>query len=152
MSPSTKKASRPNYERPCLSGTSTERFISAERSPVEPAIYMPDEKERPNNNFYEIDFRATEKQNMRISQRVVPPMDFGSPVRESKIYWISPVLMLFTYLIGLAAAVGQHCFYSSLAGDYVGNIDHQQRVLRFVITFDAFVLLHLERHMGVIEC
>lgn len=138
MSPFTKKASRSSYERPCLSGRSTERFISAERSPIEPiAMYTSGEKERPSDCFYEVDFTATDKQNMGNPQREIPPKDFGGAVRETTIYWISPVLMLSTYLVGLAAAVGQHCFYSSLAEDYVGNIDEQQRVLRFAISFDS---------------
>ena len=85
-------------------------------------------------------------------------MDFASAVRESRIYWISPVLMLLTYLFGLAAAVGQHCFYSSLAGDYVGNIDQQQRVLRFATLFKFLqrtwhsLRLQPERRMGGIKC
>lgn len=163
MSPYTKKAYRPDYERPCLSGRSTERFISAEISPVEPTMYTPTmytpgEKERPNDSFSQFDFTPTGKRSIRNSQREIPPMDFGSAVRESRIYWISPVLMLFTYLFGLAAAVGQHCFYSSLAGDYVGNIDQQQRVLRFATLFKFFsrtwhsLLLQPERRMGGIKC
>lgn len=158
MSPYTNKAYRSNYERPCLSGRSTERFISAERSPVEPTMYPPGENERPNDSFSEFDFTATDKRTMRHSQREVPPMDLGSAVRESRIYWISPVLMLLTYLFGLAAAVGQHCFYSSLAGDYVGNIDQQQRVLRFATLFKFLprtwhsLLLQPERRMGGIKC
>lgn len=139
MSPFANKAGRPNYERPCLSGRPTERFISAERSPVGPTMDTPGEKERPNDCFFEIDFTAAQKQSMLKSQGGIPPMGFVGAVRESVIYWISPVLMLLTFLIGLAAAVGQHCFYSSLAGDFVGNIDQQQRVLRFAIPFDSYV-------------
>lgn len=119
-----------------MSGSSTDRIISAERSPDEPTSYTPGENKRPNDSFSEFDFTATDKRSIRQSQREIQPMDLGGAVRESRIYWISPVMMLLTYLFGLAAAVGQHCFYSSLAGNYVGNIDQQQRVLRFATLFN----------------
>lgn len=141
MSLSTENARRSNsnYEKLGLSGRSTERLISAERSPLEPTMYTPGEKDKSKDCFYEIDFTATQKQSMQNPQHEAPPKGF-SAVRESTIYWISPVLMLLTFLIGLAAAMGQHFFYSSLAGGYVGNIDQQQRVLRFAIPFDSFIM------------
>ncbi|MCJ1467673.1 hypothetical protein MMC07_006298 [Pseudocyphellaria aurata] len=111
-------------------------------------MYKPDEKESSSSYFYEIDFTPTERPDIRNSQQL-RPMDFSSAVRESRIYWISPALMLLTYLIGLAAAAGQHCFYSSLVGHYVGNIDQQQRVLRYGTTFAFATQVGLVSSVGI---
>lgn len=118
-----------------------ESSMYGRESPVDPAMYSLGEKQRPSGNFYEINFSSEEKQNMRISRRV-PPMNLGSDPPESRIYWWSPTSMLLTYLIGVLSAVGQHIFYSSLAGDYVGDMDQQQRVLRYAIISNCHGELH----------
>lgn len=69
------------------------------------------------------------KKTTRLSRQEIKNMHFDEP--ERGVYWFSPTSMLLSYLIGLAAAVGQHIFYSELVGTYVGTINDQQRVLRY---------------------
>lgn len=47
------------------------------------------------------------------------------------IHWLSPAMMIGTYLFGVCLAVALHCYYSLLSGEIVGNIQHQQNALRF---------------------
>lgn len=122
-------------ERPCTSNDADgEKFTYGRESPVDPAFYNPGEKKRPSGHFYNIDFSSEQMQNTRMS-RQVQPMNFGNETPEHGIYWWSPTSMLLTYLMGVLSAIGQHIFYSSLAGDYVGDVDEQQRVLRYAIIF-----------------
>jgi hypothetical protein len=64
--------------------------------------------------------------------------DVGLAESTSKargIDWRSPASMFGTYFIGLLAALGQHLYYSYLAGDLVGTTDQQQLVLRWVLLY-----------------
>lgn len=57
--------------------------------------------------------------------------------------------MLLSYFVGLAAAVGQHLFYSELVGDYVGTTSDQQRVLRCVPYFNSSPRCLVARNTGM---
>lgn len=78
-------------------------------------------------------FRGDKKKSIRLSRQQIKNMHFGDPNgTERGIYWFSPTSMILSYLVGLAAAIGQHVFYSELVGTYVGTINDQQRVLRYL--------------------
>ena len=78
-------------------------------------------------------FRGDKKKSIRLSRQQIKNMHFGDPDGpERGIYWFSPTSMILSYLVGLAAAVGQHIFYSELVGTYVGTTNDQQRVLRYL--------------------
>ena len=130
MLPYSEKTGPSTYERPCWKGEMS--LGSSTYGEPSPAMLTSGDKKQPSGDFYEIDFTAAAKQNARISQRQVEPIYCGGVVPESSIYWRSPTSMLLTYLLGLGAAIGQHVFYSSLMEDYVGGIDQQQKVLRYV--------------------
>lgn len=75
-------------------------------------------------------YKADNKKAANVTEHEVAPIETDVNDANKGFDWRSPGLMLCTYLIGLAAAVGQHFFYTSLAGDLVGDMDNQQRVLR----------------------
>ena len=49
---------------------------------------------------------------------------------EPKLYWRSPLTMIFTYLLALGLALALHGYYSRLNGKKVGDDDEQQTSLR----------------------
>ena len=67
--------------------------------------------------------------SINIVENELDPIDPSTPRR---IDWRSPAGMVTTFCVGLIAAIGQHVFYSSLAGDLVGSMDRQQQLLRYV--------------------
>jgi hypothetical protein len=81
------------------------------------------------------------------TQSPVPPKKIGlnftehdiglaeSTSKARGIDWRSPASMFGTSFVGLLAALGQHLYYSSLAGDLVGTTDQQQLVLRWVLPY-----------------
>lgn len=71
-----------------------------------------------------------DKKTANVTEHEVAPIETDVNGAGKGFDWRSPGLMLSTYLTGLAAAVGQHFFYASLEGDFVGDMDNQQRVLR----------------------
>lgn len=71
-----------------------------------------------------------EKNGVQITEQDLAPLESVSNSSKRGIDWRSPATMFLTFLIGLTAAVGQHIYYFSLAGDLVGCTDQQQRVLR----------------------
>lgn len=73
---------------------------------------------------------GAEKNGAKITEQEFVPLEPVSNSSKRGIDWRSPATMFLTFLIGLTAAVGQHVYYFSLAGDLVGCTDQQQRVLR----------------------
>lgn len=51
-------------------------------------------------------------------------------VVRQHIHWLSPTLMIGTFLAGVLLAVGHHLYYQSLRGQRVGNSQRQQWALR----------------------
>lgn len=78
------------------------------------------------------EFMSEKKLPAGVSEREVIPMDYLPQHPKKGVDWRSPASMLFAFFIGLMAAVGQHAFYSALAGQLVGDTDHQQQMLRYV--------------------
>lgn len=70
---------------------------------------------------------------VEVTERELEPMSYRRNPTRKGIDWRSPASMLFAFFIGMVAAVGQHIFYSSLSGRPVGDTDHQQRMLRYVV-------------------
>jgi hypothetical protein len=51
----------------------------------------------------------------------------------AKIHWLAPATMVFSYLLGIALAVGHHQYYTMLDGDVIGSTERQQWPLRYVL-------------------
>ena len=49
-----------------------------------------------------------------------------------QIYWLSPTMMIGSFLLGTGLAIGHHIYYQSLNGQAVGSFDRQQWSLRYV--------------------
>lgn len=76
---------------------------------------------------------AAKKIGVETTEQEFAPLESVPTSSKRGIDWRSPAFMFVTFLIGLAATVGQHVYYSSLAGDLVGCNDQQQLVLRWVL-------------------
>jgi hypothetical protein len=52
------------------------------------------------------------------------------------IYWVSPFSMVSLLLFGVLMSISHHCYYNSLIGEVVGDVNDQQSTHRFVSDFD----------------
>lgn len=76
-----------------------------------------------------ISFANTEWQNSGVANGPQPQSAPTGSLRD--IYWRSPATMVACFLLGVLTSLGHHLYYSSLDGDLVGDVDDQQRRLRF---------------------
>lgn len=76
---------------------------------------------------------SEKRRPVNVVEHEITPMEYLPQHQTRRIDWRSPASMLLAFFVGLIAAIGQHAFYSSLAGQLVGDTDHQQQMLRFVV-------------------
>lgn len=81
-----------------------------------------------NGRYPQVDSLRPDSEANNI--RDVIALDHRSVDLNYGIHWQSPTAMVGTFLCGVCLAVSLHCYYSSLSGEIVGNIQEQQNALR----------------------
>lgn len=81
-----------------------------------------------NGKYPQADSLRSDSEVNNISDVIA--LDHRSVDLNYGIHWQSPTTMVGTFLCGVCLAVALHCYYSSLSGEIVGNIQEQQNALR----------------------
>lgn len=111
---------------------SAEGWFPIQETPIENHVQPRDTQTAHGDKSQMKEVMSEKNQPARVVEREVTPMEYLTQLPKRGVDWRSPASMLLAFFIGLVAAVGQHAFYSSLAGQLVGDTDHQQQMLRFV--------------------